>query len=221
MEAREGLPGGGGCRDARGREHARVPDLDLLLASTSRYRAALLGRLGLPFRCLAPACDEEALKRPELTPQGLSEMLALAKAESLVAANPAATIIGGDQVAALEAEGGWRILGKPGTAAAALEQLTLLSGRTHLLFTAIAVLHHGTVLRHTDATSLRMRDLAREQLARYVAADQPLDCAGSYKLEARGIALFERIDSLDHSAITGLPLIALSGMLSGLGYAVP
>jgi septum formation protein len=214
-------PAGGGCRNAVGREHARVPALDLLLASTSRYRAALLSRLGLPFRCLAPACDEEALKRPELTPQALSEMLALAKADSLMATNPAATIIGGDQVAALEEEGGWRILGKPGTAPAALEQLARLAGRTHLLFTAIAVLHRGTVLRHTDVTSLRMRDLARDQLARYVEADQPLDCAGAYKLEARGIALFERIDSGDHSAITGLPLIALTGMLSSLGYAVP
>jgi len=212
---------GGGCRSASGREHARVTDLDLLLASTSRYRAALLGRLGLPFRCLAPACDEEALKRPGTAPQELSEMLALAKAQSLVAANPAATIIGGDQVAALEEEGGWRILGKPGTPAAALSQLERLAGRTHLLFTAIAVLHRGAVLRHTDVTALRMRDLTREQLARYVAADQPLDCAGAYKLEARGIALFARIESGDQSAVTGLPLIALTGMLSGLGYAVP
>jgi septum formation protein len=198
-----------------------VPELDLLLASTSRYRAALLSRLGLPFRCLAPACDEEALKRPGLSPQGLSEMLALAKAQSLAASNPAATIIGGDQIAALEEEGGWRILGKPGTAPAALEQLVHLAGRTHLLFTAIAVLQRGTVLRHTDVTALRMRALTRDQLARYIDADQPLDCAGSYKLEARGITLFERIDSGDHSAITGLPLIALTGMLSGLGYTLP
>ena len=95
-----------------------MPERDLLLASTSRYRAALLGRLGLPFRCLAPACDEEALKRPDLAPHALSEMLALAKARSLEAGNPAATIIGGDQVAALEEAAGWRILGKPGSAAA-------------------------------------------------------------------------------------------------------
>jgi len=218
---RAGGPAGGGCRNAGDREHARVPEPDLLLASTSRYRAALLSRLGLPFRCLAPACDEETLKRPELAPQALSEMLALAKAHSLVATYPAATIIGGDQVAAIEEDGGWRILGKPGSAPAAVDQLARLAGRTHLLFTAIAVLHRGTVLRHTDVTALRMRALAHHQLARYVEADQPFDCAGSYKLESRGIALFERIDSGDHSAITGLPLIALAGMLSGLGYAVP
>ncbi len=198
-----------------------MPALDLLLASTSRYRAALLSRLGLPFRCLPPHCDEEALKRPGLAPQALSEMLAMAKAKSLVGTNPAATIIGGDQIAALESADGWRILGKPGTAAAARDQLALMAGRSHRLYTAIAILHGGQVLSHTDVTTLHMRPLAPAQIARYVEADQPLDCAGSYKLEARGIALFERIESGDHSAITGLPLIALSGMLSTLGYQLP
>lgn len=196
-------------------------DLDLLLASTSRYRRQLLERLGVPFRVLAPDCDEEALKRPDLAPQALAEELALAKAASLGAANPRATIIGSDQVAAVADGDGWLILGKPGSPERAIDQLARLAGRTHLLITAVAVLHRGRIERHTDVTRLTMRALARDQLARYVAADQPLDCAGAYKLEARGVALFSRIDSADHSAITGLPLMALTGILAGLGYQIP
>jgi septum formation protein len=194
---------------------------DLVLASTSRYRRALLARLGLPFRALAPACDEEALKDPALAPQQLAEHLALAKARSLQAALPRATIIGSDQLAAVEVDGTWTILGKPGTRERAIDQLALLAGRTHLLVTAMAVIHHGGLQRHTDLTRLTMRALDRAALGRYVDADQPLDCAGAYKLEERGIALFSRIDSADHTAITGLPLIALTAILAGLGYPLP
>lgn len=194
---------------------------DLVLASTSRYRRALLERLGLPFRAVAPACDEEALKDPALAPQQLAEYLALAKAQSLEASLPSATIIGSDQLAALEVDGHWTILGKPGTRDCAIDQLALLAGRSHLLVTAMVVLHRGTIHHHTDLTTLTMRPLGRDALASYVDADQPLDCAGAYKLEARGITLFERIDSADHTAITGLPLIALTRILAGLGYALP
>ncbi|MBA3936126.1 MAG: septum formation protein Maf [Planctomycetes bacterium] len=194
---------------------------DLVLASTSRYRRQLLERLGLPFRALAPACDEEALKDPALSPQALAEMLALAKARSLTAGLPAATIIGSDQVAAVHLDDSWRILGKPGSAARAVEQLALLAGREHVLITAMAVLDRGQVHTHTDVTRLHMRPLERAQLERYVAADQPLDCAGAYKLEARGITLFADIISADHSAITGLPLIALTAILARCGYVMP
>jgi septum formation protein len=194
---------------------------DLVLASTSRYRRQLLERLGLPFRALAPACDEEALKDPALAPEALAEMLALAKARSLEAGLPGATIIGSDQVAAVRLDAGWRMLGKPGSAARAVEQLELLAGREHVLITAMAVLDGGRVHAHTDVTRLRMRPLDRAQLERYVQADQPLDCAGAYKLEARGISLFEEVVSADHSAITGLPLIALTGILVRCGYAIP
>lgn len=194
---------------------------DLVLASTSRYRRALLERLGLPFRAIAPACDEESLKDPALPPQQLAEHLALAKARSLEPALPFATIIGSDQLATVEVDGHWTILGKPGTRERAIDQLALLSGRTHLLVTAMVVIHRGAVHRHTDLTRLAMRRLDRDALGRYVDADQPLDCAGAYKLEARGVALFERIDSADHTAITGLPLIALTRILSEVGYALP
>lgn len=190
---------------------------DLVLASTSRYRRELLARLGLPFRAIAPACDEDALKVPGMAPEALAAKLALAKAESLRAAEPGAVIIGSDQIAAL----GDVVLHKPGTSANAEEQLAMLAGRTHALVTAVAIAHPGGVLRHLDVTRLTMRPLAAEQIARYVAADAPLDCAGSYKLEARGIALFSRIESDDHSAITGLPLIAVTSMLASLGFTVP
>ena len=189
----------------------------VILASTSPYRRQLLERLGVPFAAIAPACDEEALKRPDLTPRALAESLARAKADSLVPGHPLAAIIGGDQVATIDG----RILGKPGTAAKAAEQLALLAGRTHELITAIVVRHGAQAHAHTDVTRLTMRRLDRAQIERYVAADRPLDCAGSYKLECRGVALFERIESDDHSAITGLPLIALTRILTGLGFAIP
>lgn len=195
--------------------HMRAPDL--VLASTSRYRRELIARLGLPFRAVAPACDEEALKVPGMEPRALAAMLARAKAESLRASEPDAVIVGSDQIPAL----GDVVLSKPGTAAQAEAQLAMLAGRTHELVTAFAVVHAGSVIEHVDVTRLTMRPLSAEQIARYVAADAPLDCAGAYKLEARGITLFSRIESDDHSAITGLPLIALTGILVSLGFPIP
>jgi len=190
---------------------------DLVLASTSRYRRALIAQLGIPVRCAAPGCDEEALKDPALAPDALAVMLALAKAESLRATEPGAVIIGSDQVAAIDGA----ILEKPGTAARAEAQLARLSGRTHRLLTAVAVAHPGGALQHLDVTRLTMRELSADQIARYVAADAPLDCAGSFRLESRGITLFSRIESDDHTAIVGLPLIALTTMLGSLGFPVP
>jgi septum formation protein len=197
------------------------PPPDLILASTSRYRRLLMERLGLPFRAVAPACDEEALKDPALPPRQLAEHLAEAKAASIAVQEPTAVVIGSDQLAAVEVDGVWTVLGKPGTAERAVAQLALLSGRTHLLITAVVVARGGERWRHTDVARLTMRRLDRAALERYVAADQPLDCAGAYKLEQRGITLFAAIESVDSSAITGLPLLALTGILAGAGYALP
>lgn len=193
----------------------------LILASTSKYRRALLNGLGLPFSAMSPACDEEALKDPRLEPQALAEHLAEAKAASIAVQQPEAVVIGSDQLGAIEIDGHWTILGKPGTTTHAVDQLALMSGRTHVLITAMVVARGSERWRHTDITHLTMRSLNRAALERYVAADQPLDCAGAYKLECRGIVLFERIDSADASAITGLPLLALTRILAGLGYAIP
>jgi septum formation protein len=190
---------------------------ELVLASTSPYRRMLLERLGAPFRCRAPQCDEDAFKVQERDPRLLAERLAHAKAVSVAPDEPAAVIIGGDQVVSCHG----RTFGKPGSAGAAIAQLAALAGHAHELITAVVVIRGERVLRHTDVTTLWMRALSPEAIERYVVADRPFDCAGGYKLESRGIALFERIDSQDHTAITGIPLIALVTMLRSLGYEIP
>lgn len=191
--------------------------MDLVLASTSPYRRALLERLGLPFRCRPPRVVEETLKAQGLAPRALAEQLARAKALSLIDLEPAATLIGSDQLVSLDG----RILGKPGSIADAEAQLADLASRTHELITALVVWRHGSIRSHTDVTTLTMRSLTPDEIARYIAADRPIDCAGSYKIEARGISLFERIDSADQSAITGLPLIALTSILRDWGHPIP
>jgi septum formation protein len=189
----------------------------LILASTSRYRKELLARLGLDFICEAPGVDEDAFKARGLEPRRLAETLAETKARAVAARHPDAVVIGSDQLAHLDG----CVLGKPGTAETAQAQLGRLAGRTHELVTAVCIIHPGGVERVTDLAHLSMRPLAAEALARYVAADRPLDCAGAYKLECRGIALFSSITSADHTAITGLPLIWTAGVLGRLGFAVP
>lgn len=191
--------------------------MPLVLASTSTYRRALLERLGIPFHCEPPRIDEDDFKQGEATPRVLAELLARAKAESLVGEFPEATIIGSDQVANLDGE----ILGKPGSHQEAIALLSRLAGRSHQLITALAVHHGGEYWTHTDVTTLRMRPLDRDQIGRYLRADTPMDCAGAYKLEARGITLFERIETEDYTAIVGLPLIALTNLLKRLGYVIP
>jgi septum formation protein len=176
-------------------------------------------RLGIPFRCRAPLCDESALaaQSPDLEPRPLAEKLAMAKAASLVDDEQGCTIIGCDQVVSFEG----RIFSKPGSSARAAEQLAAMSGRVHELITALVVIRGEQTFRHTDITRMWMRPLSREAIERYVDADRPLDCAGSYKLESRGITLFDQIESDDHSAITGLPLIALVTILGELGFTIP
>jgi septum formation protein len=201
----------------RGAPDVELPEL--VLASTSVYRRVLLERLGVPFRCRAPLCDESVLKAQgdESNPRKLAESLARAKAESLISAEPGAAIVGCDQVVSF----GGAVFGKPSTACRAADQLMAMVGRSHELITALAVIGGGRTYQHTDVTTLWLRPLTRDAIERYIAADQPLDCAGSYKLESLGIALFEKIESSDHTAITGLPLIALVSILRELGYAIP
>lgn len=191
---------------------------DLILASTSPYRRALLERLGLPFRVVDPRVDEDGIKATSLSPQALAERLALAKSVALGDVEPDAWILGGDQLVSLDGQ----VLNKPGTVERAVEQLTRLAGREHQLITAIAVSRGGRLFaRHTDLTTLRMRPLTIEEIRRYVQKDQPADCAGAYKLESLGITLFERITTEDQTAITGLPLIALTTILRKIGFRIP
>lgn len=191
---------------------------ELVLASTSPYRRELLLRLGLPFACAAPGVDEAAVKRASLgDPAAVATELARRKALAIAAQRPGAIVIGSDQCACLDG----RILDKPGTAANAHAQLAALAGRTHELRTAVAIAHGGDVVEWTEVTRLSMRPLAQTEIERYVAADRPLDCAGSYKIEGLGITLFERVDGADWTAIQGLPLLRLAAELRAFGFHLP
>jgi len=191
--------------------------MNLILASTSPYRQALIDRLGVPFRCVDPMVDESTWKAAINDPQSLAEALALAKARAVADRFPAAVVIGGDQVVALDGQ----ILGKPGTDERAVAQLRAMAGRSHELITAMAVVAPGRTYQETDVATLSVRPLSLGAIERYVAVDHPADCAGSYKLESRGITLFDRIEAKDHSAITGIPLIALTSILLELGFTIP
>ncbi len=182
----------------------------LILASTSKYRHELLSRLDRPFQAMAPLIDEEKEKDPQLSPLRLAERLAYLKAKSL--AGPGKVVIGGDQLVAFQGQ----VLGKPHTPEKAVEQLLSMQGQVHDLITAVCVFDGDTAHRLTNITRLQMKKLFREQLIRYVSLDQPLDCAGSYKIEKHGISLFETIRSEDFTAIQGLPLLALGNLLDNL-----
>ncbi len=191
----------------------------IVLASTSPYRRELLQRLGLEFLAVAPDCDEDRLKGRGLAAEELVTRLAREKAESVAAAHPDAVIIGSDQAAELDGE----ILGKPGTAAGARRQLRQLRDREHRLLTALCVLDARTGQRAEDLDihRLRLRALSDGQIARYVDADDPVDCAGSYKIEGLGIALFDRVLGSDFTAVIGLPLTRVVALLHRLEIQIP
>ena len=194
-----------------------VPRPRLVLASTSRYRRALLERLCVPFECVAPQVDETVLQ--DEAPGALAARLARLKAEAVAAARPGAVVIGSDQVAVRGSEA----LGKPGSFERCVEQLLQCSGREVEFLTAVFVLDAagGRSEAFVDRTVVRFRSLARPEIERYVAADSPLDCAGGFKAESLGIALFDRIESADPTGLTGLPLIWLCGALRRAGIQVP
>lgn len=188
--------------------------MELILASTSRYRAALLERLGLPFATVAPEVDETP--RPGEAPQDLVRRLAIAKARAGAQRCPGALVIGSDQLAALDDE----VLGKPGTEARAREQLARLSGRSVTFLTGLCLLDSQQEQVEVVETPVRFRTLTEQQIADYVAREQPLDCAGAFKSEGLGIALFEALGGSDPNALIGLPLIALTTMLMNAGSPV-
>jgi septum formation protein len=191
--------------------------LPLILASTSRYRAELLARLGVPFGSEAPGVDEDATKRRLTDPAAVVSSLAAQKAQAVAARHPNAIVIGSDQGATIDGQ----LLDKPGTANNAHAQLHLLQGRSHRLLTAVAIAHPDGVMQFVDVTTLHMRPLSGAEIERYVASDEPLDCAGSYRIERLGISLFERIDCADQTAIVGLPLLRLCVELRRLGLSLP
>ena len=185
----------------------------LILASSSAYRRELLGRLQLPFEAIAPDIDETP--HPGETPEATALRLAREKAAAVALQNPGALVIGSDQVATLD---GIQI-GKPGDHARALAQLQMMRGRRVVFHTALCLWdgRAGTAQVENVQVFVTFRDLPDAELDAYLRIEQPYDCAGSAKNEGLGIALLERIDSSDPTALTGLPLIALTGMLRRAG----
>lgn len=189
----------------------------LILASSSPYRRDLLERLGLPFTVESPEIDESP--RPGESPESLVARLAREKAQAVGARHSAAYVIGSDQLAVC----GTDIIGKPGTREAAMKQLASFSGREVVFHTAVAVCHGNAApaFERTVDTVMRFRDLAAEEIRRYVERENPVDCAGSFKSESGGISLFHSMTSDDPTAIVGLPLIAVSEALRQAGFKVP
>lgn len=188
----------------------------LVLASTSAYRRALLERLCLRFECAAPQIDESAQHGE--SPAQTARRLAHAKAAAVAPRFPDALVIGSDQVASL----GARRLDKPGTHANARRQLQALSGQTAQFDTAICLLDaaRGAQWERVVPCRVTFRRLETRTIEAYLRREQPYDCAGSAKSEGLGIALIERIDTEDPTALIGLPLIALTGLLADAGQPV-
>lgn len=190
----------------------------LILASSSAYRKQLLSRLRLPFDAVSPDIDETPL--PGETPPETALRLAVAKAEAVAGSAGDALVIGSDQVATLDGEH----IGKPGNHANALAQLQKMRGREVVFHTALCLLDsrlHAAhrLQRENVQTIVRFRTLPDAELDAYLRIEQPYDCAGSAKNEELGIVIIEAIRSDDPSALTGLPLIALTTMLRNAGIA--
>jgi septum formation protein len=189
----------------------------LILASTSPYRRALLQRLGVPFECVAPDIDETRL--PGEPAAAMAARLARIKAEAVAAKYPGAIVIGSDQVALR----GTDVLGKPGSDERCRAQLQASSGKEVVFLTAVHVIDGtaATAESHVDRTVVQFRELSGAEIDRYIERDNPLDCAGGFKAESLGIALFDRIESTDPTGLTGLPLSWLCGALRRAQVQLP
>lgn len=191
--------------------------LPLLLASSSPYRRELLERLRLPFVCASPDIDES--HRPQESATELVKRLAQEKAKALATRFPDHLIIGSDQVAVL----GEQIIGKPHTFERALEQLKASSGKSVSFLTGLALYNNRTGQCQIDCVpfTVHMRELDEERISRYLRAEQPYDCAGSFKAEGLGVRLFQSTEGPDATSLIGLPLIRLVDMLTAEGVEIP
>ncbi|WP_088139043.1 Maf-like protein [Achromobacter xylosoxidans] len=183
----------------------------LILASSSRYRKELLSRLRLPFTAISPDVDETPQSGE--TPAALALRLSVAKAMAVAASHPGSIVIGSDQVATVDGQP----IGKPGDFPRALAQLQALSGQIVEFHSALAVTDGQRVEKADIVTRCHFRKLSDRAIEAYLRAEEPYDTAGSAKAESLGIALMESIQSDDPTAIIGLPLIALTGMLARFG----
>ncbi|MEA5112827.1 MAG: nucleoside triphosphate pyrophosphatase [Geobacteraceae bacterium] len=184
----------------------------IVLASTSPFRRELMERLGIPFETAEPVFEEIVEQGEE--PAELVKRLALGKAMSLAGAYPDALIIGSDQVFV----SGGGIIGKPGSVERAREQLRMMSGGTHTFHTGLAVVDTASGAMHAVSIpfTVTLRDLSDEEIDEYIRRDDPIYCAGSFKIEGLGIALMERLEGDDFTSLIGLPLISLVSILRKL-----
>lgn len=188
----------------------------IILASSSRYRAALLARLQLDFSQHSPDVDETPLAGE--SPVSLAERLACIKARAVAEKHPGCLVIGSDQVAHLDGE----LLGKPGSAERAYRQLARCSGKTVQFHTGLCLTGpRDAVTSLVDTFTVVFRKLTDTQIKRYIEREQPLDCAGSFKAEGLGISLFEKLSGKDPSTLIGLPLVDLVTLLNQRGIAIP
>ena len=196
---------------------SKAESVPLVLGSTSPFRKALLERLGLAFATAAPDVDET--RRPEETPEQLVTRLALAKAQAVAVLHPDSLVIGSDQVACI----GGEILGKPGNRERAIAQLQAASGRRVTFYTGLCLYNavSGDYQLICEPFYVHFRSLSRQQVERYLDAEEPYNCAGSFKSEGLGITLFERLEGNDPNALIGLPLIRLVAMLGREGIQLP
>lgn len=185
----------------------------VVLASSSIYRRQLLARLLPDFECRSPQIDEA--RRDGENPPMLAARLALSKALTCLEQRPGTVILGSDQVAAL----GDEVLQKPGSHQKAMQQLQRCSGQTVIFHTAVALIGPAADRRdtHIDETIVRFRDLSDAEIDSYLRLDKPYDCAGSFKVEARGVLLFDSIESQDPTGLQGLPLIWVAAQLRKRG----
>lgn len=190
----------------------------LLLASSSPYRRELLGRLQLPFTWQSPSIDES--RRESEAAIDLVKRLAEEKACTLATDHPDHLIIGSDQVAVL---GNGEILGKPHDLPRAQQQLRAASGSSVTFLTGLALLdtRNGNCQVDCVPFTVLFRELSEEQILRYLQREQPFDCAGSFKSEGLGIALFQSTEGEDATSLVGLPLIRLVDMLLKAGLEIP
>lgn len=191
-----------------------MPQPPLLLASSSPYRRQLIQRLGLPFTSASPDIDESP--QAGESAQALAERLASQKAKALTALYPGHWIIGSDQVASLE-QG--QLLAKPGNLENAVTQLSRSSGKVVTFFTGLTLRNAdtGEQQNHCETFKARFRSLSRQEIEHYLRIEQPFDCAGSFRMEGLGIALFQSLEGRDPNSLIGLPLIALTDMLRHWG----
>ncbi len=192
-----------------------MQNYQLVLASTSPFRQQLLSKLSIPFVIAQPDCDETPLQNE--SPETLVQRLADQKARSCMIDKPS-LIIGSDQVCVIEGQ----IVGKPHTKLKAIEQLMSQSGKAITFYTGLALYNSHTQQSQItlDTFTVHFRQLTHSMVEKYVETEMPLNCAGSFKSEGLGIALFEKLEGDDPNTLVGLPLIKLTRLLENAGFPV-